>query len=75
MVVFDRGYPDYDWWLELTRSKVDFVTRLKDSAAYGIVESRPVLPGSNILRDEVILLTSQQEIGPEARLRRIEVWA
>jgi len=74
MVVFDRGYPDYDWWLELTRSKVDFVTRLKDSAAYGIVESRPVLPGSNILRDEVILLTSQQEIGPEARLRRIEVW-
>jgi hypothetical protein len=74
MVVFDRGYPDYDWWLELTRSQVDFVTRLKDNALYGIVESRPVPKGSNILRDEVILLTSQQEIGPEALLRRIEVW-
>jgi len=73
-VVFDRGYPDYDWWLELTRSQVDFVTRLKDNALYGIVESRPVPKGSNILRDEVILLTSQQEIGPEALLRRIEVW-
>jgi hypothetical protein len=74
MVVFDRGYPDYDWWLDLTRSHVDFVTRLKDNALYGIVESRPVPEGSNILRDEVILLTSQQEIGPEAKLRRIEVW-
>jgi len=74
MVVFDRGYPDYDWWLDLTRSHVDFVTRLKDNALYGIVESRPVPEDSNILRDEVILLTSQQEIGPEAKLRRIEVW-
>jgi hypothetical protein len=74
IVVFDRGYPDYDWWLELTRSHVDFVTRLKDHAAYGIVESRPLPEGSHILRDEVILLTSQQEIGPEALLRRIEVW-
>ncbi len=74
LVVFDRGYADYDWWLELTLSKVNFVTRLKDNASYGIVESRPVPEGSDILRDEVILLTSQQEIGPEARLRRIEVW-
>jgi hypothetical protein len=74
LVVFDRGYTDYDWWLELTLSKVDFVTRLKDNASYGIVERRLVPEGSDILRDEVILLTSQQEIGPEARLRRIEVW-
>jgi hypothetical protein len=74
MLTFDRGYTDYDWWLSLTRQKVHFVTRLKDSAEYGVVESRPVPEGSNILRDEVILLTSRQEIGPEAFLRRIEVW-
>jgi len=74
LVVFDRGYNDYDWWLKLTRSGVHFVTRLKDSTCYGVIESRPVPEGSAILRDEVILLTSQQEIGPEARLRRIEVW-
>lgn len=74
MLVFDRGYSDYDWWLELTRSGVDFVTRLKDSAAYGVVESRPVPEGSQIVRDEVILLVSQQEMGPQAFLRRIEVW-
>jgi hypothetical protein len=74
MLVFDRGYTDYVWWLSLTRAKVHFVTRLKDDASYGVVEQRPVPPGGNLLRDEVILLTSQQEIGPLARLRRIEVW-
>jgi hypothetical protein len=74
MLVFDRGYADYGWWLTLTRQNVHFVTRLKDSAEYGVVESRAVPENSNILRDEVILLTSQQEIGPEACLRRIEVW-
>jgi hypothetical protein len=74
MLTFDRGYTDYDWWLSLTRQKIHFVTRLKDSAEYGVVEARPVPENSNIIRDEVILLTSQQENGPEARLRRIEVW-
>lgn len=74
MLVFDRGYSDYDWWLSLTRSKVHFVTRLKDDASYGVVERRQVPDNSEIIRDEVILLTSQQEIGPQARLRRIEIW-
>jgi DDE family transposase/uncharacterized protein DUF4372 len=74
MLVFDRGYNDFDWWLSLTRGKVHFVTRLKDDTSYGVMEQREVPPNSDIIRDEVILLTSQQEIGPEARLRRIEVW-
>ena len=74
MVVFDRGYPDYGWWLALTEQKVNFVTRLKDNAEYGIIEQREVPKNSNIIRDEVIVLCAQQEIGPQARLRRIEVW-
>jgi len=74
MLVFDRGYTDYDWWLSLTRQGVHFVTRLKDSADYGVAEQRVVPQNSNIMRDEVILLTSQEEIGKEALLRRIEIW-
>lgn len=74
IVVFDRAYANHDWWLSLTRQKVHFVTRLKDDAAYGVVEQRQVREGTDILRDEVIVLVSQQEIGPEALLRRIEVW-
>lgn len=74
IVVFDRGYSDYGWWLSLTQRKVTFVTRLKDDAEYGVVEAREVPKGSNIVRDEVILLCAQQEAGPQARLRRIEMW-
>jgi Transposase DDE domain/Domain of unknown function (DUF4372) len=74
MLTFDRGYADYNWWLNLTRQKVHFVTRLKDSAEYGVLETRAAPEGGNVIRDEVILLTSQQEIGPEACMRRIEVW-
>ena len=74
MLVFDRGYADHNWWLQLTRQKVHFVTRLKDSVEYGITDQRSVPADSSILRDEVILLCSQQDIGPEASLRRVEVW-
>ena len=74
MLVFDRGYQDFNWWLELTRNKVLFVTRLKDNAEYGVIEERPVATGSDIVRDEVIVLAKTQEAGPESRLRRIEVW-
>ena len=74
MLVFDRGYQDFNWWLELSRNKVLFVTRLKDNAEYGVIEERPVVKGSDILRDEVIVLAKTQEAGPESRLRRIEVW-
>jgi len=74
MLVFDRGYADYDWWLSLTRGNVHFVTRLKDSAGYGVVEQREVPDNSNIIRDEVIVLGAQQDIGPQDRLRRIEMW-
>lgn len=73
MLVFDRGYQDFRWWLQLTLDKVRFVTRLKDNAEYGIVEQRPADAAKGILRDEVILLTRTQEHGPAARLRRIEV--
>jgi hypothetical protein len=73
MLVFDRGYQDYDWWLDLSRHKVWFVTRLKDVASYGIVEQREADRPKSILRDEVILLTRTQEAGPAALLRRIEV--
>jgi hypothetical protein len=33
MLVFDRGYTDLDWWWELSRQSVSFVTRMKDNMA------------------------------------------
>ncbi len=50
-----------------------FVSRLKDSTGYTIMEERPVRPGTYILRDEVIVLDSEKDPDKLMRLRRIEV--
>ena len=73
IVVMDRGYEDQAWWRKLTTEGVFFVSRLKDSTGYGIVEERPK-PPDPILRDEVILLTSEPESDQPMLLRRVEVW-
>ena len=74
MLVFDRGYEDHNWWRKLTAGGVDFVTRLKDSTGYTIVEQRPVREGSDVIRDEVIVLDSEKDPDRLMRLRRIEIW-
>lgn len=74
MLVFDRGYADYDWWLSLTRQKVFFVTRLKDNADYEVAEKRAVPDKGAVLGDEVIFLMKQAAKNQECFLRRIEVW-
>src|SRR5438093_5329721 len=77
ILVMDRGYVDYAWWGRLTAQDVFFVTRLKESATYEVVERRRPPSGGPglVLRDEVIRLTGQgaSEKCPH-RLRRIEVY-
>ena len=75
IVVFDRGYADYDWFAALDAEGVFFVTRLKENADYGVVEHRPVPPGSAVRRDEIIFLYKVARGGNlDLFLRRIEVW-
>jgi hypothetical protein len=74
MLVFDRGYTDYDWWRCLTQKQVFFVTRLKDNADYEVVEKRPVPERGNAHKDEVIFLYKLATQDKECFLRRIEVW-
>lgn len=71
LLVFDRGYEDHAWWRKLTAGRVRFVSRLKDSTLYAIVEQRPV-SALNVIRDEVIVLASEKDAGQP--LRRVEVW-
>ena len=75
IVAMDRGYNDYKLFGKWTAQEVFFVTRLKENAAYEVVESfLGPLPG-NILADELIRFT-----GPQALLdcphllRRVVVW-
>lgn len=54
IVVFDRGYNDFVWFVSMTLQGVWFVTRMKDGTNYRVVERRTV--SGAILRDEVIEL-------------------
>ena len=74
IVVMDRGYEDHDWWRKLTADGVFFVSRLKDSTSYGIVEQLPLPADAAFLSDEVILLANDKNKEDAMRLRRIEVW-
>ncbi len=55
IVVFDRGYNDYLWFVTLALQGVWFVTRMKDRTTYRVVERRRI-PGGTILCDEVVEL-------------------
>ena len=54
IVVFDKGYNDYDWYEELTSNGVFFVTRLKANAEYTVVRRNPAK--GNITSDQMIRL-------------------
>ena len=77
VLVFDRGYTDYEWFRELTQKRVWFVTRMKDNADYGVLEQRalPAHPGG-FRRDEVIFLykLEKEPVPAECYLCRIEYW-
>jgi hypothetical protein len=74
MVVFDRGYCDYNWFAKLTSSDVRFVTRLKTNASVVVVESRPVAPNTGVLRDEIVVFTQHATEDNDRFFRRIVYW-
>ena len=43
-----------EWFVELTRQGVYWVTRLKENADYLVVERRPIPAGGKVLVDEII---------------------
>jgi len=75
IVAFDRGYNDYALFGRWTERKVFFVTRLKENAAYEVVESAQGPLPPNILADEVIRFTGEQAAKDCPHLlRRVVVW-
>lgn len=72
VVVFDRGYNDYQIYANHCSSGVYFVTRLKKNAQFRIVERRSVKKYKNILSDHIIEFTGyySQKKCP-LRLRKI----
>lgn len=70
MLVFDRGYTDYNWFQTLTEDGVHFVTRLKDNAAFVVVQRRKA-DGDGVRADEIIVLEKQAGSDTAPFLRRI----
>jgi hypothetical protein len=66
ILVFDRGYTDYEWFTNLTQQAVYFVTRLKENADYGVVEKREVPQRRGVLRDEVVFFYKLAQAGRDA---------
>lgn len=74
VVVFDRGYVDFERFASHCRQGIYFVTRLKKNADYRVVERRSVQGYANISSDQIITMngfyTSKK---CPLRLRRIRV--
>ncbi|RPJ32344.1 MAG: IS4 family transposase [Planctomycetaceae bacterium] len=75
ILVIDRGYNDYDWFAEMTREGVFFVTRMKTNTVYTVEEECAVPANGNVLRDQIISLPALRKAAEEPVLfRRIEYW-
>jgi len=74
VLIMDRGYIDYEWFVQLTQQAVYFVTRLKDRASFEVIEDRPVPEKGNILKDQIIFFHSQAQPSEEYFFRLVEVW-
>lgn len=75
IVAIDRGYNDYAMFGKWTGGEVFFVTRLKEGAAYEMVEAAMGPLPRNILADELIRFSGAQAAKdcPHV-LRRVVVW-
>ena len=59
ILVFDRGYTDYNWFERLTQQGVCFVTRLKTNADIIEVEDLALPRRKGLVSDQVICMTQQ----------------
>ena len=75
IVAIDRGYNDYALFGKWTDRGVFFVTRLKDNAAYEVVESAMGPLPHNILADDLIRFTGVKAVKDCPHpVRRVVVW-
>jgi IS4 transposase len=74
IVAIDRGYTDYEWFADLTKEGVYFVTRLKDNADYGVVEERELPQRKGLRRDQVIFFYKLAQAGADCFFRRVEYY-
>jgi len=70
IALFDKGYVDYGHLRDLDERGVFWVTRARDNMDYTVLQKLPLPVDSNILQDELIVLSNQKRPGPR-RMRRV----
>jgi hypothetical protein len=69
IVVFDRGYFSFEWFLSLCDKGIFFVTRLKKNIVYKVVERQSVDKKSGVTSDHIIEITSKKGVLCLRRIR------
>ncbi|PSB48443.1 IS4 family transposase [Cyanosarcina cf. burmensis CCALA 770] len=70
LLLLDRGFYHFRFWLQLIEQEVHFITRLKKGAA---IQTEQVFTNSYSLRDSLIRLGSGTKTTPFINLRLIEI--
>lgn len=73
IVVFDRGYVDYNWWRQMTADGVYFVTRFKEDLKIEVTGERRLPQNSNVTRDQDVRIAPYRK-GFTLQLRRVTIW-
>ena len=74
IVAMDRAYNDYALFGQWTEQEIYFVTRLKDNAAYQVLDQGPVPENRHILSDQLIQFTGDKaQRDCPFPLRRVQV--
>ncbi|MDY7093905.1 MAG: IS4 family transposase [Acidobacteriota bacterium] len=71
VVVFDRGFFDFDFFNQLSQKDIRFVTRLKRDIAYTVVERRPVVAGTGVTSDQILRFKGRKAQRLGLQLRRV----
>lgn len=73
IIVFDKGYNDYNQYFEWNIDGISFVTRQKDNAVWISKEELEISDNtpSGVLKDEIIIITKDKV---SIELRRIAYW-
>jgi len=58
VLVFDKGYADYDWHKQLTDKGIYWVTRIRGNAKFKVLERRTVNKKQGVTSDQTIEFTS-----------------
>ena len=71
IVVFDRGYTDYQWYNTLNNKDIFFVTRMKKNAAYSVLKRQQALRSKGITSDQCIKIKGTKAKDCPIEMRRI----